>query len=51
MADGFEKRPVVLGRNDSRFTEIVSGLQGGEIVATANAFLLKAEMLKGQLED
>jgi cobalt-zinc-cadmium efflux system membrane fusion protein len=51
VADGFEKRPVVLGRNDSRFTEIVSGLQGGEIVATANAFLLKAEMLKGQLED
>jgi len=50
-ADGFEKRPVVIGRNDSRFTEIVSGLQGGEIVAAANAFLLKAEMLKGQLED
>jgi membrane fusion protein, heavy metal efflux system len=51
VADGFEKRPVVLGRNDNRFTEIVTGLQAGEIVAAANAFLLKAEMLKGQLED
>jgi len=50
-ADGFEKRPVGLGRNDSRLTEIVSGLQAGEVVAAANAFLLKAEMLKGQLED
>jgi cobalt-zinc-cadmium efflux system membrane fusion protein len=51
LADGFEKRPVVVGRNDSRSTEIVTGLQSGEIVAAANAFLLKAEMLKGQLED
>ena len=51
LADGFEKRPVVVGRNDSRSTEIVTGLQSGEMVAAANAFLLKAEMLKGQLED
>ena len=50
-ADGFEKRPIVPGRNDSRFTEIVTGLQPGEVVATTNAFLLKAELLKGQLED
>jgi cobalt-zinc-cadmium efflux system membrane fusion protein len=50
-ADGFEKRPVVIGRNDSRSTEVVTGLQDGEIVAATNAFLLKAEMLKGQLED
>jgi cobalt-zinc-cadmium efflux system membrane fusion protein len=51
LADGFEKRPVVVGRNDTRSTEIVTGLQAGDMVAAANAFLLKAEMLKGQLED
>src|SRR5262249_11016283 len=49
--DGFAKRAIVVGRNDSRSTEIVSGLQDGETVAAANAFLLKAELLKGQLED
>jgi membrane fusion protein, heavy metal efflux system len=50
-ADGFAKRPVVVGRSDSRSTEILTGLQASEVVAAANAFLLKAEMLKGQLED
>jgi cobalt-zinc-cadmium efflux system membrane fusion protein len=50
-ADGFEKRTVMVGRNDNQSTEIATGLQVGEKVAATNAFLLKAEMLKGQLED
>src|SRR5262249_12143547 len=49
--DGFEKRPVVVGRSDDRFTEIVTGLQTGETVAASNTFLLKAEFMKGTVED
>ena len=49
--DGFEKRAVVVGRSDDQFTEIITGLQPGEIIAAANTFPLKAEFLKGQSED
>ena len=51
MQDGFEKRPVTLGRSDDRFTEIVTGLQPGETIAASNAFLLKAESMKRTFED
>jgi cobalt-zinc-cadmium efflux system membrane fusion protein len=50
-AEGFEKRPVVLGRDDGRLTEIATGLKPGEIIAATNTFPLKAEFLKGQTED
>jgi membrane fusion protein, heavy metal efflux system len=50
-AEGFEKRVVILGRSDDRFTEIATGLQPGENIAAANTFPLKAEFLKGQIED
>ena len=50
-SDGFEKRPVVAGRTDDRFTEIAKGLQPGEIVAATNTFPLKAEFMKGATED
>jgi cobalt-zinc-cadmium efflux system membrane fusion protein len=49
--DGFEKRTVVLGRNDDRFAEVTTGLQPGESVAVTNTFLLKAELMKGLAED
>ncbi len=48
---GFEKRPVVLGRGDDRFTQIVTGLRAGETVAATNTFPLKAEFMKGAVED
>src|SRR5262249_18074001 len=32
-SDGFEKRAVVTGRSDDRFTEIATGLQPGETIA------------------
>jgi cobalt-zinc-cadmium efflux system membrane fusion protein len=50
-AEGFEKRPLVIGQSDDRLTEVVSGLRSGETIAVSNTFLLKAEMLKGQDED
>jgi membrane fusion protein, heavy metal efflux system len=50
-SDGFQKRPVVLGRRDERVVEVVSGLGSGDTIAVSNTFLLKAEMLKGAAED
>src|SRR3954447_5608032 len=50
-SDGFEKRPVVAGRTDDRFTEIAKGLRSGEIIAATNTFPLKAEFMKGAAED
>lgn len=45
---GFEKRDVVMGREDSRNVEIVSGLSMGEPVATSGTFRLKAELGKSE---
>jgi cobalt-zinc-cadmium efflux system membrane fusion protein len=50
-AEGFEKRPVVVGRSDDRLAEIVTGLQDGEVIAATNTFALKAEFLKSAVED
>lgn len=48
--EGFRARPVVIGRNTSGRTEIISGLDGDEQIAGAGAFLLKAELAKGEAE-
>lgn len=39
----FEIRPVVTGRSDEVHVEIISGLSLGELYASTNTFLLKAE--------
>ncbi len=49
--EGFEKRPILLDRRDTRLVEVVNGLQPGELVARTNTFALKAEFLKGLAED
>ncbi len=49
-AEGFEKREVVLGRDDGRFVEIVFGLDPGETIAVTNTFVLKAELLKSEAD-
>ena len=48
--DGFEKREVVLGKGDEEAVEVVFGLDAGEAVATANSFVLKAELGKAEAE-
>jgi cobalt-zinc-cadmium efflux system membrane fusion protein len=47
---GFEARQVATGREDERAVEIVSGLFTGEIIATTNTFVLKAELGKTEAE-
>jgi cobalt-zinc-cadmium efflux system membrane fusion protein len=49
-ADGFEPRPVQLGRSDGERTEVLSGLAAGDKYASANSFILKAELGKGSAE-
>ncbi|MBN4094890.1 efflux RND transporter periplasmic adaptor subunit [Methylobacterium sp. OT2] len=45
-AEGFEKRPVTLGRSDDEAFEVTAGLEPGAEIAVGNAFLLKAELGK-----
>jgi cobalt-zinc-cadmium efflux system membrane fusion protein len=49
-ATGFRARPVVTGAVASGRTEILSGLTGSERIAGVGAFLLKAELAKGEAE-
>jgi membrane fusion protein, heavy metal efflux system len=48
--EGFEARKVTLGRQDSRVAEITRGLKPGERIATANSFVLKADLGKAAVE-
>jgi len=48
--EGFEKRPVVLGRRNGTHCEVLSGLNGGERYAVTGSFILKAELGKAEAE-
>lgn len=48
--DGFEPRKIVTGREDSRSFEVTSGLSAGDEIATANTFVLKADLGKNAVE-
>lgn len=50
VAGGFQATPVLVGRQAGGRTEILRGLNGGERVAGTGAFLLKAELAKGEAE-
>lgn len=45
---GFEPRKIVTGREDSRSFEVTSGLTAGDPIATANTFVLKADLGRGE---
>ena len=49
-AQGFEKRAVVTGREDSNHVEIISGLKAGDSIAVTSTFTLKAELGKAEAE-
>lgn len=44
--DGFRAQPVLVGQRSGGMAQIISGVRGGELVATRNAFLIKADMIK-----
>jgi cobalt-zinc-cadmium efflux system membrane fusion protein len=46
-SEGFEPRPVTLGRANETHVEITSGLQVGERYAATETFILKADLGKG----
>lgn len=46
FGDQFEARPLELGRRDGEWVEVVSGLEPGEQYASANSFILKADVGK-----
>lgn len=48
--EGFEPRPVTLGRGDDSRVEIVAGLKPGERYVETGSFILKAELEKGEAE-
>ncbi|MFV3402544.1 efflux RND transporter periplasmic adaptor subunit [Pseudomonas sp. NY15463] len=45
--EGFEARPVTVGRRDGERVEIRQGLSAGSLVAAAGSFVLKSELGKG----
>jgi membrane fusion protein, heavy metal efflux system len=49
--EGFEPRPVTLGKSDLRFAEVLEGLHSGETYVTKNSFVLKSELGKEDAED
>ncbi|MBI3872756.1 MAG: efflux RND transporter periplasmic adaptor subunit [candidate division Zixibacteria bacterium] len=48
-ANEFTKRVVTVGRGQNGHAEIVDGLQEGERVVTKGSFILKSELLNGEL--
>ena len=48
--EGFEPRPVKLGRTDGEYTEVLSGIKAGETYASKSSFIIKAELGKDGAE-
>ena len=46
IGDTYEARPVVLGRADSSYVEIVDGINSGDEFVAGNSFIVKADILK-----
>lgn len=42
----FEARPLVLGRRDDKYVEVLEGIQAGDRYAAGNSFLIKADIGK-----
>jgi cobalt-zinc-cadmium efflux system membrane fusion protein len=49
-ANGFRPQSVTVGRAGAGYTEIIAGLTGRERIAGRGAFILKAELSKGDVE-
>jgi cobalt-zinc-cadmium efflux system membrane fusion protein len=49
--DGFRVQPVLVGTRSRGVAQIVSGVRAGDQVATRNAFLVKADMIKSAKDE
>jgi cobalt-zinc-cadmium efflux system membrane fusion protein len=49
--DGFKPQAVAVGQSSAGRVEVLSGLSAGQSIATRNAFVLKAELGKGEGEE
>ena len=49
-AGGFRPQPVLVGTRSGGVAQILSGVNAGDQVATRNAFLVKADMIKAKAE-
>ena len=49
-AEGFDTRPVTLGRRDGAWVEVLDGIPAGALVATRGSFTLKSELGKASAE-
>ncbi|MBV6323759.1 efflux RND transporter periplasmic adaptor subunit [Duganella violaceipulchra] len=49
--DGFRAQPVLVGTRSGGVAQIVSGVAAGQQVATRNAFLVKADMIKSAKDE
>lgn len=49
--EGFEPKPVELGRQNGTTVEILSGLTAGQTYAAEGSFTLKAQLSKGAFGD
>jgi cobalt-zinc-cadmium efflux system membrane fusion protein len=52
LSDGaaaFQRRPIVAGARDSKVVEVVQGIEPGERVVIANAYLLKSEFERSKI--
>ncbi len=50
VADGFELRPVTIGRQDALFAEILEGVESDESYASKRSFVVKAQMEKASID-
>ena len=46
LGNAFEIQPIVTGRTDGEWTEVLEGLENGASIVVRNAYLLKAELGK-----
>ncbi|MBP1203483.1 cobalt-zinc-cadmium efflux system membrane fusion protein [Duganella sp. 1411] len=49
--DGFQARAVLVGQRGGGMAQITSGVRAGERIATRNAFLVKADMIKSAKDE
>ena len=46
VGDNYEIRPLILGKTDGQYTEVLSGLNTGDRYVVENSYLLKADLEK-----